>query len=56
MSIAKQNETKDNSLAKFDINLTERLHSIVVGRFNKLDDKDLLAISDLDYVVHFWQK
>jgi predicted KAP-like P-loop ATPase len=54
--LAKQNETKDNPLAKFDINLTERLHSIVVDRLNKLDDQQLLAIPDLDCVLYSWRQ
>lgn len=55
-SLEKPDEPREKPLQRIDEETAKALREIVLRKLNFLDDQQLLAIPDLDYVVYLWGK
>lgn len=52
--LAKPDQPRNTPLSQVDAEIAERLRSISLIRLSNLGQQELLAIPDLDYVIHHW--
>ncbi len=52
--LAKPDEPRNTPLSQVDAQMADRLRSTLLTRLSNLDHVELLAIPDLDYLIHHW--